>query len=161
MAKKKIRFNAVDAVILLFAVLAVAAFGYVFLSGQNADSEKDAKTVKVQYVLKVPEIKDIFLGNIKKGDELIDSDVDKKLGTVVAVSSAPAKRIGTNTATGAQVISEIEGRSNLFITLESEAQFVNDKYFVDGVWITVGNSIGFITPDLCASSCVISAQTVE
>lgn len=161
MAKKKIRFNAVDAVIILFVAAAVAVFGYVFLNEKSVGSAVGSENVKIQYVLKVGELKDIFIGNVEKGDKLIDSDANKKIGTVVAVSSAPAKRIGTNGLTGAQVISEIEGRSDLYITVEADAQFMDDKYLVDGIFITVGTVVNFATPNLYAASNIVSVEILE
>lgn len=160
MARKKIRFNVVDAVIILFVAAAVAVFGYVFLSEKTVGTGGNEK-VKIQYVLKVGEIRDMYLGNIAKDDEVHDADTDKKLGTVVAVSSVPAKRIGTDASTGAQVVSEVEGRSNLYVTIETEAQRVEEKYLVDGVSIMVGSVVNFITPNLYAASNIVSVEIVD
>lgn len=161
MAKKKIRFNAVDVLIILFVAAAVAVFGYVFLSEKNVGSSSSSDKLRLQYVLKVNDLDDKFVGNVSKGDDLIEFDTNKSIGTVVAVSSAPAKRIGTNAATGAQVISEIEQKSDLFITVETEAQFTDDTYFVDGIAVTVGNVVVMTAPNLYAAANIVSVEPLE
>lgn len=160
MSKKKSRFNVVDAVIILFVAAAVAVFGYVFLNEKTVGTA-GAEKVTIQYVLKVGEIKDMFTGNIVKGDQVYDADSDKSLGTVVAVSSAPSKRVGTNSATGAQVASEIEGRSDLYVTIEAEAKVIDEKYLVDGFHVVVGSVVNFVTPNLYAPSNIVSVEIVD
>lgn len=160
MAKKKIRFNAIDAVLILFFVCAAVAFGYVFHSLKN-DGTTTGEAVKLQYVLKVGDIKDMLLGNVEKGDEILNANNGKSIGTVIALSSAPTKLTGTNSATGNRVISEIEGRSDLYITVSAEAHLVNNMYLVNGVGIMVGAGVDFVTPGLYAAASVVGVETVE
>ena len=146
MSKRKFRFNIIDALIILLVLAAVGVIGYVVASEKQAPEEvKQDK--KIQYVIQITELKDEFTGNIK-------------LGVVTACNSEKTYYTGTDSKKGVQVISEIDGRSNMFVTLEADASFKDNIYPVNGVSLLVGTSIRFITPGLTSGAVVVSLETV-
>ena len=154
MSKRKFRFNIIDALIILLVLAAVGVIGYVVASEKQAPEEvKQDK--KIQYVIQITELKDEFTGNIKPGETLYE-----KLGVVTACNSEKTYYTGTDSKKGVQVISEIDGRSNMFVTLEADASFKDNIYTVNGVSILVGTSIRFITPGLTSGAVVVSLETV-
>lgn len=159
MSKRKFRFNIIDALIILLVLAAVGVIGYVVASEKQAPEEvKQDK--KIQYVIQITELTDEFTGNIKPGETLYEVETNKKLGVVTACNSEKTYYIGTDSKKGVQVISEIDGRSNMFVTLEADASFKDNIYTVNGVSILVGTSIRFITPGLTSGAVVVSLETV-
>ena len=104
-------------------------------------------------------MKDEFTGNIKLGETLYEVETNKKLGVVTACNSEKTYYTGTDSKKGVQVISEIDGRSNMFVTVEADASFKDNIYTVNGVSILVGTSIRFITPGHTSGAVVVSLET--
>lgn len=161
MTKKKFRFNAVDAFIILVVIAALAVFAYVFVGGKDSDVVGGNEKVRLQYVIQTVDIKERYVDAIAVGDELYEADTDSFLGTVTDVSAAPAYFTGTNAKTGAQVISEVEGRKSLYITLDSEAEVKDGTNYVDVIPILVGGTCRFITPKLIAGANIVSVEVVD
>lgn len=159
MAKRKFRFNLIDAVIILIVLAAVAIFGYVFLSEGSSD-EKPEEVVKIQYVLQTVDLEDMFAGSISENDIIYESSTKKELGKVVSVTDEPAYFTGTDRKNSMHVISEIEGKCNLFVTVEAEAESLKNGYEVDGSVLIVGGTMMFETPNLISNSNIISIEVV-
>ena len=157
MSKRKFRFNIIDALIILLVLAAVGVIGYVVAS-EKQTPEEVKQDKKIQYVIQITELKDEFTGNIKPGETLYEVETNKKLGVVTACNSE--KTYYTDSKKGVQVISEIDGRSNMFVTVEADASFKDNIYTVNGVSILVGTSIRFITPGLTSGAVVVSLETV-
>ena len=161
MEKKKHRFNAVDAVIIVLVLAAVAVLGYVLLVERNGDVGPKSEKVKINYVLMVTEMRSIYADNVKVGDDVYDADSDKYIGKVVQVSNTVARRTGTNRKTGEQVISDLENRRDLYVTVEAEADYADNAYSVSGFTTVVGAVVNFITPNLAQPANIISVEPVE
>ena len=161
MTKKKTKFNIVDVIIIVLVLAAIAAVIYVFFGSKLSSDGVSNEKKKISYVLQITELREFYVDNISKDDSVYEADTDKYLGKVVSVSSAAATRIGTDLASGAQVVSEIEGRVNLFVTIENEAEFYDGQYLVDGIPIIVGNVVSMVTPDLLAPANIVSVEILE
>lgn len=159
MKKRKFRFNAIDAIIILIVLAAVAVFGYVFMSDEPVEEEPE-ETVKIQYVLQTTETRERFVNNISESDIIYELGSEKILGTVVSVTDEPSYFTGTDGDSAMQVISEIEGRRNMFITVEAEAQLTKNGYSIDGNVITVGGGAEIVTPNMYTGASVISIEVI-
>lgn len=160
MAKRKFRFNAIDAIIILIVLAACAVFGYVFMSDSTKEEEPPAEKVKIQYVLQTFETREQYVGNIAESDIIYEDGTGKVLGTVVSVTHEPAYYTGVNGENAMQVISEIEGKRNMFITIETEAEPLKNGFSVDGNVFVVGGVAKFVTPNLIANSNIISIEVI-
>ena len=159
--KKKRRFNVVDVIIIILVLAALAAAIYVFFGSKLTSGGASGEKKKISFVLQSTELRDFYVDSVKKDDDVYEDETDKYLGKVTAVSSTVATRIGTDLATGAQVVSEIEGRINLFVTIEGEAEFYDGQYLVDGIPIVVGNVVTMVTPNLLAPTNIVSVEILE
>ena len=159
MEKKKRRFNAVDAIIIVLVLAAAAVAGYVLLS-EKEEVVPDNEKVKIDYVLMVGEMRSIYADNVKVGDPVYDQDTEKYIGKVVQVSSAVSKRTGTNRQTGEQVVTDLQNRRDLYVTVEADAEHTDNMYIVSGINVVVGAVINFMTPDLIQPSNVVSVEQV-
>lgn len=159
MAKRKYRFNIVDAVIIVLVVgLVAAAVLMIVRRAQGPDSQ--VQSTKVQYVIQVCDLRDRYVTNVSEGDKLFVPGSGKSLGTVLSVYSSDAFYTGVRREDGAQVISDYDGKSNLFITLEADAVLSGGRYTVEGVDILVGETLSFICPKLSADASVVSVEAV-
>ena len=160
MEKKKFRFNIVDAVIIILVLGAIAVVGYVLLSERDTVAP-DTERVKIDYVLMVNEMRSVYADNVKVGDEVYESETEKQVGTVVQVSTTASKRTGVNRQTGEQVITELDDRRDLYITVEAEAELTDNLYIVNGYNVLVGGVLTFVTPNLTQAANVVSVEIVE
>lgn len=160
MAKRKFRFNAIDAIIILIVLAAVAVFGYVFMSDKTTEEDPPAEKVKIQYVLQTYETRERYVNNIAPSDILYEDETGKVLGTVVSVTDEPAYFTGTDNKNSVQVISEIEGKRNMFITVEAEAQPLKNGFSVDGNMLVVGGAAKAVTPNLIVNTNIISIEVI-
>jgi hypothetical protein len=160
MEKKKFRLNAVDVVIIVLVVAAIAVVGYVLLSERDEVAPQSEK-LKIDYVLMVTEMRSVYEDNVKVGDVVYDADTDKFVGKVVQVSSSVSKRTGTDLKTGDMVVSDLENRRDLFVTVEADAEITDNVYLVNGLTIVVGGVMNFSTPNLTQAANIVSIEPVE
>ena len=159
MEKKKLRFNAVDVFIVLIVLAVIAVALYVLLSEKDA-VVPESETRTIRYTLIVSEMDEIFVNNVKEGDTIYDADSFRELGKVVEVSSKDSMRLGTDLRTGAnktdkEVLSTLEKKKDLLITVEADATFTKDQYFVSDVNIAVGAGVRFAVPQLTMPAVVM------
>ncbi len=121
MAKKK--FNFVDVLIVLF-VLAIAVGGIKVLSGKEGNVTTAVKDVS--FTVEVAKSDKTFADAIKIGDDIYDSKKGGYYGKVTNVDVKPAKAIGANTTEGKYVMSEFEGKYNVYITVSGTPTTVTD-----------------------------------
>lgn len=121
MAKKK--FNFVDVLIVL-VVLAVVFAGVKVLSGKEGKMTTAVRDVS--FTVEVAKSDKSFADAIKIGDDIYDSKKGGYYGKVTGVEVKPATGIGANTAEGKYVISEFEGKYDVYITVSGTPTSVTD-----------------------------------
>ncbi len=137
MAKKK--FNFVDVLIVLF-VLAVAFGGVKLLSGKEGKVTNAVRDVS--FTVEVAKSDKTFADAIKIGDDIYDSKKGGYYGKVTNVEAKPAKTMGANTAEGKYVISEFEGKYDVYITVSGTPTTVTDgNIMFAGQKVKVGNEM--------------------
>lgn len=160
MEKKRFRFNAVDAVIVILVLAAAAVVGYVIFTEKN-NVAPQAEKVRINYVMMVNEMRSVYTDKVKVGDEVYESESEKYIGKVVQVSSTASKRTGTNRSNGDQVVTELENRRDLYVTVEADAELTDNLYIVNGFNVIVGGTLSFVTPDLTQPCNIISVEAIE
>lgn len=93
--KKKVKFNVIDAIVILVIVAAVALVGYKVVGGRIGGSDADTYTVKFS----CDEVPDFAATIIQVGDEVVDEQKDVPLGTVTDVK-LDGSRTYTTTSDG-------------------------------------------------------------
>ena len=142
--KKRARFNAVDALIVLLILLVVAAAVYIFfLDGLNGTDE--VRTI--QYTILVPAVPNEYVGNVKVGDHVVDSAQHYQLGTVTDYRYEPAKKETEDKENGQTALAVYENKSDLYITIKAEAT-LGTQYSMGGYEIGVGKTVYIRLPNL-------------
>lgn len=156
MASRKKKFNIIDAVAAV-ALLALAAFAVTALMPGIG---KDKGSVKIRYVLETDMLSSEFTSKAAVGDGVYTVDKAEQLGTVSAVSSSPARHTGTDSE-GRAVISEIDGFSVLYITVEADAEQTKTGYAIGASEINVGRDYTLRLPSLYCSAHCVSVEIPE
>lgn len=156
MSKTKIRFNILDALILLAIIAAVSVLLYVFVfSGGSAGSPAQTEAYALTYVVEVAEVDEAFRGKVSPGDAVIDSASKRHIGTVTAVEERPHMHMGVNQAEGALVLNPVDGQINIYITVKADAVLDGITYKIGGYEMYVGGLTHLAFDDfVCSGYCV-------
>lgn len=156
MKTKKRSFNIIDAVMIVAVVALTAALVYGVVSGLGVGNDY----VRIKYVLEVSEIRSEFCQKAAEDDAVRNADGGEQIGKVAAVSSVPAQHTGTDSS-GAPVLSDIDGYSTLYVTVEAQAKQGNTGYTVGGTLINTGKSVDVRLPSLCFEAKCISVEVIK
>ena len=148
MNKRKIRFNAVDVLIILLVLAAAFALVYIFvLSGRGKD-QSEAQTVKIRYVVMIQNLDERFADSVKRGQDVEDAITRKHIGTVVGVDVKDFQKITFDYDNVREGASTAEGRITMWITIEADAAESDRAFTVDDCPIRVGKQFSLMLPDL-------------
>ena len=160
MAEKKVKFNIMDALILL-AILAVAALLlYIFVFSEGGGlGESDAYTLT--YVVAITQLNEEFAERVAIGDAVVDSSKKLPIGTVVAVEKHPHEYLGENTKDGSLTLSTMEGYCDLYVTVEAPATLNGISYTIGGYEIRVGSKVYLSFANLVSEGHCISLSAAQ
>ncbi len=149
MSKRKLRFNAIDALIILVIAAAVFVLLYVFVfSGRGTQTSAEVNYTTIQYVVELQEIDEHLEDAVKKGQMVEDAVERKKIGTVSGVQAIPYEKVTFDYENGWETVASVEGKLTLKITIEAQAVESDRAFTVDGCEIRVGQQYSLILPDL-------------
>lgn len=149
MSKRKLRFNAIDALIILVIAAAVFVLLYVFVfSGRGNQTAAEVNYTTIQYVVELQDIDERLESVVKEGQAVEDAVERKKIGKVCGVQSEPYNKVIFNYNTGEEAKASVEGRITLKITIEAQAVETDRAFTVDGCEIRVGQQYSLILPGL-------------
>lgn len=156
MSKTKIRFNIMDALILLTVLTVIAVLLYVFVfseTGNGLTGETDA--YDLTYVIEVTELRKEFAGLVTPGTSVIESAKKMPIGMVTAVEVLPYQHMATNPTDGSLVLTSVDDTCNLYITIEADATLDGISYSIGGYKICVGSQLYLSFGDLvCEGYCI-------
>ena len=162
MSKAKIRFNLMDALILVLVLAVIALLLYVFVFSETSSVQSvNAERYTLTYVVEVSNISEEFSDMIAAGDTVIDSSKKMHIGTVTAVEVQPHLHMGTNLHEGTLVLNPVDDYVNLYVTIQAEATLENISYTVNGYEIYVGKSINLAFSDFVCNGYCISLDAVQ
>ena len=149
MSKRKLRFNAIDALIILVIAAAVFALLYIFVfSGRGTQTAAEVNYTTIRYVVELQNIDEHLEDAVKKGQPVQDAVERKKIGTVSGVQAVPFEKVTFDYQNGTETSSAVEGMITLKITIEAQAVETDRAFTVDGCEIRVGQQYSLILPDL-------------
>ena len=149
MSKRKLRFNAIDALIILVIAAAAAVLLYVFVfSGRGTQTAAEVTTTTIRYVVELQNMDEHLQDTVKKGQLVEDAVERKKIGTVSGIQAVPFEKITFDYVNGRETTSSVEGKVTLKITIEAQATETDRAFTVDGCEIRVGQQYSLILPDL-------------
>lgn len=169
--KKRMHLNWIDALFVLFLLMAVCVAVLVFGSGRE-ETSSDGQAVKLRYVVKVGELREELDDRITVGDTAYDSSGLYRMGTVIGSQSEHSTYFSssvTETVVGsggefyeAPVSSVIPGKVDLYVTLEAEALLMEDgRYYVDGRFVCVGTFLSLMTQHFFGEGYCVSITEVN
>ncbi len=148
MSKRKLRFNAIDGLIILVIAAVVFVLLYVFVFSERENQTAQVTYKNIQYVVEIQNIDERLEEAVKKG-QLVEEAVErKKIGTVSGVQAVPFEKITFDYETGKETTASVDGKINLKITIEAQAVETDRAFTVDGYEIRVGQQYSLILPDL-------------
>ena len=150
MEKRRIRFNFIDLLILLVGAAAIFVLLYVFvLSGRKAPVVSgEAETVRLEYVVEIQNVDEKFAEIVKKQQSVQDAIKRKPIGTVTGVEHNTFQKITFDYEKGEEVLSDVEGRVTLVVTIQADVTENKDSYTANGIVIRVGEQYSLIFPGM-------------
>ncbi len=148
MSKRKLRFNAVDALILLVIAAAVFVLLYVFVFSGRGTQAAEVNYTTIRYVVELQDIPEHFADVVKEGQLVEDAVERKKIGKVDGAQPIPYEKVTFDYENGVETTSTVDGRITLKITIEAQAVESDRAFIVDGCEIRVGQQYSLILPDL-------------
>lgn len=113
------KINLLDVFIIL-VVLIVCLVGYKFIKGN--DNLVNTSTDKIIYQVRTSETLDEVYDMIEISTPIYESRKNYCIGTVIDKQSEKTVRQGINIETGEYVTTEIDGRSDIILTIEADAE---------------------------------------
>ncbi len=126
--------NIIDLAVVL-GLLLVLAFGVRKFFSINPGYQPEAKTARV--LLLVEGVRQPTIDAIALGDRVREKNSNGYFGTITDLEVEPATEM-VATAAGELLESEIPGRYNLFITLESPAEVTEEYIKITGQQVRIG-----------------------
>ena len=155
--KKTGKFNIIDFLLIVLALLIVAAIIYVFLPDSWLRNAIADETVEIQYTIELQGVDEAFLDKISENDIVLDSVTKSNIGTVTAIDySTQYSELKYNQQLGEGVLSIVPEKRNVIVTISATAKFTEGKgYTVDGTRIAVGEKIYVRFPNyVCEGYCI-------
>lgn len=137
MSEKKIKFTVIDALIIL-VVLAVLVFGVKKLLPNMLNGSEEEK---VDFTVLVQKEDMGFADAITVGDNVTVSLTEKDGGIVKEVKTEPAVTMAYNSIDGTYSNEVIEGKYDVYITIEADANVSDLAVKTGGTAVKVGAEI--------------------
>jgi len=131
----KKKFTVIDVIIVL-VLLAVIAFGFIKIKD---NIQNGGTTQKINFTVLAKNVNKGVGNNVNIGDEVSISLKEKAYATVVGVSETEHKEAEFSPSKKKYVTQEVEGKSDIYIELECDANVSDTEILDDNVPIRVGN----------------------
>lgn len=155
MNNRKLRFNAVDAILIIILAAVIFVLLYYFVFSENDNQTMDTGTKTIQYTVLIQDLDEYYDDYIKQGQAVTDAIERKSIGTVTGVQISPMYKKTFDYETGKETESLVEGRINAKITIEAQAHETDRAFTVDGCVIRVGEQYSLMLPDFyCVGYCI-------
>ncbi len=137
------KMNVVDLVMLIGVVALLAGSMYKLTVDSPISYSPVGTSTTVQYVVKIEGVRNLDM--IREGDILYDKESNGALGTIIDVTTEPAKDRLYMTD-GEIVVVDLDERVNFLLTLETDG-FINDRrtYANSNYEIVIGSKKSYYT----------------
>lgn len=155
MNKRKLRFNAVDAILLVILAVVIFAVLYIFVFSESSNQTVQNNYKTIRYTVYVQNLDERYEDMIKTGQKVTDGVEKKNIGTIIGVQSTPTVQTTFDYVNLRQVESTVEGKINVKVTIEAQAIETETAFIVDGLDIRVGQQYSIMLPDFyCVGYCI-------
>lgn len=142
--KRKIRFNILDAVVVL--LIAVLVIAYVMRSNLFNSTLAISESVGMEVSVRVEDVRDFTVSAFSVGDNIYDRETGNLLGTITDITANPSYKTveldGSQTEDGASRAERLEnpGRYNLYITFVGTGKISEEGAYINGNKLVAPNS---------------------
>lgn len=155
MNRRKLRFNAVDAILLIIIAVVIFAVLYIFVFSEDSNQSADSNFKNIQYTILVQNLDEHYDEMIKVGQPVTDGVEKKGIGTITGIQDTPMVKTAFDYIEGKEVDVTVEGKINVKITIEAQAAETDHAFTVDGCEIRVGEQYSLMLPDIyCVGYCI-------
>lgn len=160
--KKAFKINIID-VIITVIIVAVLAVGTIMIASAFGFSSKDKEVGTVEYVIQFKGVMDDFADNVKKGDEIVDSQKRHVLGKVKETKYEVYNTEVYNEETRELQIAENPDYITLEVTVTADAYVSEQMIFLteSEKEIGVGTFLYIHAPDFCGGGYISAMNFVE
>lgn len=136
-SSKKLRFNLVDAIIVLL-IISVGIFAVKFFSDRNSGGVTSQDQVRLTFYGE--EVADYVIANSKVGDAAYDLDNKLNLGPVTELVTDTSQTY-VEDAEGNMVLGPKENYSSVYISVDVTGTLTENGVIIGGVLYGVGHSV--------------------
>lgn len=137
MSEKKVRITAIDVIIIL-VLLAVLAIGAIKIVPSMLGGEEKQK---VDFTVMIQNKDGDFANAVTVGDDVTVSLTEKDGGVVKSVEAKPAETMVYNSIDGSYTNEVVDGKFDVYVTIEAEADVSDLAIKTGGTAIKVGVEI--------------------
>ena len=149
MNNRRLRFNLVDALILLLVAAVGFAAVYLFVLKDRGNGPTD-ETTTIEYVMEFQNLDDMYANSvpISADDTVLDAVSQVVVGKVKEDAvPVPYEKIGFDKEKMKDFAYTVEGRTNLHVTVTATAKVTDSAFTVGGITIRVGEQYSLVFPD--------------
>jgi hypothetical protein len=134
------KVSLIDLLLLIVLVGLLLGFGFRRFSNKAVQIVNANKTFTVTFV--VEKVRDFSINAVNEGDLFYQQYGQQPLGVVKAKTTRPAHEILKDNTTGLAHYVEMEGKYDLYITLECSGNVNDTGYFINGnVQVSQGSDL--------------------
>ena len=144
--KKKFKFNFVDVALILLVIGCIITLIYFFSPISNAKKIGKSQEKNIEYTIEITDVDNKnFFGNVKEGDNVIDSVTKISIGTVKSVGNTKYTEYKpVDDGSSELKLEEIvyDDKINLQITISVNANYIEgDGFSVNSTRIAIGEKM--------------------
>ena len=149
------KISVIDLLVLIVVIVLAAA---LYMKRNVMEHTSPATpTVPITYEVKIPGVYDYDLDMYRVGDQVhsTDNDIGNAIGTIAEIRTEPY-RIGATYVDGTYNYPEVEGRYDLYLTLEGQGLITDGRYYINRTYEINVNSYRYIYTMFVNTECVIT-----
>lgn len=149
------KLSIIDLLVILIVVVLAAAF-YLKRNVKEHTSPV-TPTTSITYEIKIPGVRDEILSEFQVGDQVYDTDNDSgnAIGTIREIRVEPY-RLNATLTDGSYTVGEVEGRNDVYLTLEGSGLISGGRYYVNRTYEINVNSYRNIYTKYVDCECIIT-----
>ena len=159
---KKVKFNGMDAFIIIVLVLAIAAGAFLlFGNGGGSMQSSSGNKTEAEFMVELTARKKDFADLIEIGDTVLVGEKEKAEAVVTAVDVSPGKSIGYDILDGRVLNSELDGDYDVKVTLRGKCVETDEYINLGMTELKVGLGVALSNKDWTGYGYVLAVDTVK
>ena len=161
MKEKKVGFGIADVFIILLVLAIVGGVVWFFVGSELFDN---SASEEIRYVVRLTKIRDELVSegkNLQVGDGVYDGAYGEYIGKIESVVVKPHTEQLLNKETGELVDAQMQGYSDVYLTITATVKWKDHSYFSGDTEIKVGERIDIRLVEFCGQGFFTSVSKVD